>query len=190
MDKAVNFFNDMQAKNIKPDTHAYTIIIDNYRRLEQMEDALNFYELMLKNEFKPNNYTYASLITGLGVDYKIDKAEALLNEMITSTKREDLGEGPFNAMMSNYCARNLPEKAVEIFQKMKNNWVIPDVYTYNILIAGFIGIRDKRNATIYVSELKRSNLTATSKSLSLMREVHNMIHNPIIYSQRLQKKYE
>ncbi|CAG8702965.1 13009_t:CDS:2, partial [Funneliformis mosseae] len=80
---AVELFEEMKRRDIKPSIVTYTILIDGFALKGQVDEAVEYFERMKQDSINPNIYTYTSLIKAWIQVRRIDKVKEVYNEMIS-----------------------------------------------------------------------------------------------------------
>ncbi|CAG8685220.1 15476_t:CDS:2, partial [Funneliformis caledonium] len=80
---AVELFEEMKRREIKPSIVTYTILIDGFALKGQVDEAVEYFERMKQDSINPNIYTYTSLIKAWIQVRRIDKVKEVYNEMIS-----------------------------------------------------------------------------------------------------------
>ncbi|CAI2176788.1 16713_t:CDS:2 [Funneliformis geosporum] len=80
---AVELFEEMNRREIKPSIVTYTILIDGFALKGRADEAVEYFERMKKDSIEPNIYTYTSLIKAWVQVRRIDKVKEVYNEMVS-----------------------------------------------------------------------------------------------------------
>ncbi|XP_038899857.1 pentatricopeptide repeat-containing protein At3g22470, mitochondrial-like [Benincasa hispida] len=155
--------------NCKPDVISYSIIIDGLCKDRQEDKARELFEEMKAQGMVPDVISYNSLIHGFCRSGKWEEAKFLFNEMVDQGVRPNLVT--FSVLIDMFCKagkvikakellemmiqRGKLEAASELFEKLSQEGLQPDVVTYNIMIHGFCKKRqvDKSNKSEEVVQL-------------------------------------
>uniref|UniRef100_A0A7N0UEK2 Pentatricopeptide repeat-containing protein n=1 Tax=Kalanchoe fedtschenkoi TaxID=63787 RepID=A0A7N0UEK2_KALFE len=113
----------------KPDVLCYNLLIDAYgQKASSVKRAEATYFEVLGSGIVPSEDTYALLIKAFCTALQLDKAEAVFAEMRRT------GATVYNAYIDGLVKGGNPEKAIEIYHRMKRDRCQPTPETYTMLI--------------------------------------------------------
>ncbi|XVF61837.1 hypothetical protein PTKIN_Ptkin08bG0165700 [Pterospermum kingtungense] len=78
---ASTFWSEMKCKGVEPDVVCYTVLIDQYCRTNNLQDAIRIFDEMIDTGLEPDNVTYTALISGYCRRGYVEKAVTLVDEM-------------------------------------------------------------------------------------------------------------
>ncbi|OMO83596.1 hypothetical protein COLO4_22429 [Corchorus olitorius] len=78
---ASTFLSEMKHMGVKPDVVCYTVLIDQYCKTNNLQDAIRIFDEMIDSGLQPDNMTYTALISGYCKRGCVEKAVTLVNEM-------------------------------------------------------------------------------------------------------------
>jgi pentatricopeptide repeat protein len=83
MNLAIELFEEMKKREIKPSIVTYSILIDGFALKGQVDKAVEYFENLKKDSIEPNAFTYTSLIKAWVQVNNKDNAKNVYNEMIS-----------------------------------------------------------------------------------------------------------
>ncbi|XP_019453377.1 PREDICTED: pentatricopeptide repeat-containing protein At1g76280 [Lupinus angustifolius] len=128
---ARRLISQMQNLGLQPSSHTYDAIVKVVVS-QSYKDGMAVLKKMHQKNLKPFDSTLATLSVSCSRALQLDLAEALLNRI-----SECLYPHPYNALLEACDATNQPERAVQVFAKMKQKKLLPDIRTYELLFTLF-----------------------------------------------------
>lgn len=137
--KALDLLREMVEIGIQPTKNTYNIILNGFFRAGQVRHGWEFFLQMKKRGkkdciFQPDVVTYTTVVHGLGLNGKLDRARQLFDEMT------EKGCSPtvvtYNALIQVACKKGHVEDAVKMFDEMPIKGCEANVVTYTVLIKG------------------------------------------------------
>ncbi|XP_017430146.1 pentatricopeptide repeat-containing protein At1g76280 isoform X2 [Vigna angularis] len=122
----------MENLGLQPSCHTYNGIIKAAVSHGNVGDAIGVLKKMQQKNLKPNDSTLATLSITCSKALQLDLAEAFLNQI-----SECLYPHPYNALLASCDELNQPERAVQVFAKMKQKKVLPNIRTCELLFSLF-----------------------------------------------------
>ncbi|XP_014504630.1 pentatricopeptide repeat-containing protein At1g76280 isoform X2 [Vigna radiata var. radiata] len=122
----------MENLGLQPSCHTYNGIIKAAVSHGNVGDAIGVLKKMQQKKLKPNDSTLATLSITCSKALQLDLAEAFLNQI-----SECLYPHPYNALLASCDELNQPERAVQVFAKMKQKKVLPNIRTCELLFSLF-----------------------------------------------------
>ncbi|RIA93838.1 hypothetical protein C1645_873799 [Glomus cerebriforme] len=145
MSLAIELFEEMERREIKPSVVTYSILIDGFALNGQVDKAVEYFEKLKKDSIEPNIYTYTSLIKAWVQVYNIDKAKEVYNEMIS--KNIQPVSATLRAIQKLTSSSDIEQKAL-ITQPPKSQkeahywgtklWISKDIETVDRLFQSFV----------------------------------------------------
>ncbi|XP_030484876.2 pentatricopeptide repeat-containing protein At1g19720 [Cannabis sativa] len=174
-DVAMGLMKDMESFGIAPDVFTWTSMISGFAHNNRRGQALDLFREMLSAGVNPNAVTIASaasacaslrsLNKGLEVHAFAIKIGLLDNVLVGNSLVDmyskcgqleaaqevfdmikDKDVYSWNSMIGGYCQSGYCGKACELFMKMQESDVLPNVITWNIMISGYIQNGDEDQA--------------------------------------------
>ncbi|OAY72732.1 Pentatricopeptide repeat-containing protein, mitochondrial [Ananas comosus] len=129
------WMSDRRYFPISPGDAAYRLeLISKVHGLENAETYFNNLPQQLK-VYQP----YGALLRCYAEEKAVEKAEALFERM---KELNMVTSYAYSALMKLYCNMGQPDKVHSIFQSMEEKGVIPDVFSYDILIEAYASAAD------------------------------------------------
>ncbi|XP_057445914.1 pentatricopeptide repeat-containing protein At1g76280 isoform X2 [Lotus japonicus] len=122
----------MKILGVKPSSCTYDGIIQAASFQSNFRDGLGVLKIMQQENLKPLNSTLATLSVICSKALQLDLAESFLDRI-----SECLSPHPYNALLASCNVLNQPERAVQVFAKMKQIKLLPDIRTYELLFSLF-----------------------------------------------------
>ncbi|XP_016168078.1 pentatricopeptide repeat-containing protein At5g16640, mitochondrial-like [Arachis ipaensis] len=196
---ALDIYDKIVAKGFWFDEVIYGTLINGLYGL--LDDALDLYFNMLDRGISPDVVTYTSLIYGFCHVGQWKEARLLLNEIVV--KDIGLDVYTFNIIIDALCKEKMllqahilcdvmilrVDEAKNLFYMVIERGVVPDVWSYNILIKGYCKINKVDEAKNLMKDMFRKNIVpniVTYNSLvdglckagriSSVREIVNKMH--------------
>ncbi|XVE70076.1 hypothetical protein DITRI_Ditri10aG0042800 [Diplodiscus trichospermus] len=92
--EALDLFNNMKERGIKPDVITYTVLLKRHTernlRTDNLQDAIRIFDEMIDTGMEPDNVTYTALISGYFKRGNVEKAVTLVNEMSSRGIQPDI----------------------------------------------------------------------------------------------------
>ncbi|KAK1281998.1 Pentatricopeptide repeat-containing protein [Acorus calamus] len=128
----------LHKSSFQPDVMCYNLLIDAYGHKGQFKKAESLYLKLVEARCIPTEDTYALLIRAFCTSGLIEKAGAVFAEMrkygIPRKHTFYPGAIVYNAYIDGLMKGQNNQKAVEVFQRMKNDQCQPNADTYTLLI--------------------------------------------------------
>ncbi|CAI9091065.1 OLC1v1025986C1 [Oldenlandia corymbosa var. corymbosa] len=130
--KARWVFDNLILRGMSPDVVIYTIMLDGYCKQYQLDEACVLFEDMKRRGITPDVVTYAVLFKGCSrCDSRKDfHSRILWAEMKVKGRKADVI--CYNVLIKS----NNMQVALELFEEMIDNGLVPDVVTYDTLLYG------------------------------------------------------
>ena len=125
---------EMVERGINPDTVSYTILIDGFSKLGDVEKAVGFLNKMRKDGVQPNLVTYTAIMLGFCKRGKLEEAFSIFKMV------DDLGivvdEFMYATLINGLCRRGDFDRVFHLLDEMEKRGISPSTVTYNIVING------------------------------------------------------
>ncbi|KAJ4815134.1 Pentatricopeptide repeat (PPR) superfamily protein [Rhynchospora pubera] len=137
--KALDLLREMVETGIQPTKNTYNIILNGFFRAGQVRHGWEFFLQMKKRgkkdcKFEPDVVTYTTVVHGLGLNGKLDRAHQVFAEM--TEKGCSPTVATYNALIQVTCKKGNVEDAVKMFDEMLIKSCEANVVTYTVLIKG------------------------------------------------------
>ncbi|GLU04508.1 hypothetical protein SLE2022_216500 [Rubroshorea leprosula] len=172
---AMGLMKEMENFGITPDVFTWTSMISGLAQNGRTDQALNFFKEMILAGVRPNGITIASAISactslgGLNIGLEIHSLAVkmgIFNEVVVGNsltgmysrygeieaarkvfdRLKEKDEFTWNSMIGGYSQAGYCGKAYELFMKMLDSDVKPNVITWNAMIFGYIKNGDEDQA--------------------------------------------
>ncbi|TKY57582.1 Pentatricopeptide repeat-containing protein [Spatholobus suberectus] len=165
----------MENLGLQPSSHTYDGIIKAVVSHRSFGDAIGVLKKMQQKNLKPYDSTLATLSIICSKALQLDLAEALLNQI-----SECLYPHPYNALLASCNALNQPERAVQVFAKMKQKKVLPNIRTCELLFSLFGVVNapyEDSNMLSQVDAAKRINAIEKDMAKNGLQHSHLSMKN-------------
>ncbi|KAI9073021.1 hypothetical protein K1719_045000 [Acacia pycnantha] len=125
-------YNRMLFEGLSSDTFTYNIVMYAKYRLGKLDQFNRLLDEMGRNGFSPDFRTYNILLHVLGKGDKPLAALKLFNHM------RETDVVAYTVMITGYVMAGELEKAQEMFNEMISKEQVPNMYTYNSMIRGYL----------------------------------------------------
>jgi pentatricopeptide repeat protein len=157
--KALDLLREMVETGIRPTKTTYNIILNGFFRANQVRHGWDFFLQMKKRgkkdrTFQPDVVTYTTVVHGLGLNGKLDRAREMFDEM---TKEGCLPTvATYNALMQVTCKKGNVDDAVKMFDEMPIKGCQSNVVTYTVLIKGLCHAEKMDHAMELFEKMKQA----------------------------------
>uniref|UniRef100_A0A7S1TGE3 Pentacotripeptide-repeat region of PRORP domain-containing protein n=1 Tax=Compsopogon caeruleus TaxID=31354 RepID=A0A7S1TGE3_9RHOD len=155
LEEALAIFKEMNERGIEPNVVTYSTLIDICGQRGDVRICFEVFSSMRKAGVRPNILTYGSLIHSCARNGYLDAAEGLLDKL---ESRELASVQCYTSMIHGFTKFNKLNKAFEIFQRMCERGISPNIRTYTVLIDGAAKAGDVNLAFQLFSSLRRAGL--------------------------------
>merc|ERR1719487_613039 len=139
--KAIEVFREMKAGGKHRNTILYTTLIKGYGQNRDLASSLALFEEMKAEGVACNTITYNSIIDVCVKCGDIRAAEGLMTQMMQTNEIEpDLIT--FSTLLKGYCQQNEVDKALHVFENIKQRGLKQDELVYNTLMDGCVKVND------------------------------------------------
>lgn len=176
-EKAFKLYNQMKKRGIKVTPATYTGLFNAYANAaphesDTLERVNHLRELLLEKNYEPNAINYNAMIKAYGRCGDVMNAFCLVDEMIT--KQFSLKPDTFSFLLQA-CITDKEagfRHALFVWRKMKQKFVIPDIYVYNLLLrcTRDCGLGDEAVAKDAIEKLIGSSLPELHESIKVNNE--------------------
>jgi pentatricopeptide repeat protein len=151
LDKAFDVFRNMQSNGLAVDSIVYNTIMDGATRHNRMDLVDQVLEDMQTHNIKPSNFTLGILMKMYGRRHQLDKAFQVLEDL---PKRYGLQvNSQVRTCLMCACLSNHDlDRALQVFEEIKEAGPSVDMKAYTSLLAGFVRIGKLNEAVALVKE--------------------------------------
>eukprot|EP00210_Caulerpa_lentillifera_P000289 g282.t1 len=152
--KCRKIMEEMDRKAVRADVQTYSTLLKLCARSNLTKDAI-----ILLNEEKnvglyPNEFSYATVIDGISKDMNLSNEEVLaMSSEITRTMKSDGIKGnnhTYNSLLSVAIRLHDLNKAIHLFNEMKNLKIRPNSVTYGAMVKCYERLGDPSNRDAYL----------------------------------------
>ncbi|KAI9496124.1 hypothetical protein BDB00DRAFT_810596 [Zychaea mexicana] len=186
LNKAVTYVREMERRLISLDTYTYTIIINGYSKLSDMERAQKWFRRMKRNGIEPDVYTYTSLIDGYMRVADVASSEAMFRGMMLKGIRPTLVT--YNVLMHHSVRQLDVSTAVRFWSRLVDAGLQPDAYTFAIMMHGLGDEGRVDQAWRLYEEMKKENVDVNEVVATTLMGIH-VKHHDNSYAIELFRKF-
>ena len=152
IDKALSIFQQLQYSK-KFDVYSWSIIMTSFLENKQPLKVIEYFEILKLEEFEPNDVIYSTVIAACTDLQNISLAEKIYTELLL---KDIQSASVHNNMINLYGKCNQLDKAISIFEKLRNNNKA-DIYTWNIILSSLAKNNDLKQVIEMYNQMKISN---------------------------------
>ncbi|KAL9229167.1 hypothetical protein vseg_004663 [Gypsophila vaccaria] len=174
-DAAIGLMRKMRSSGTCPDVFTWTSLVSGLAQQNRVVEALELFREMLSVNVQPNGVTIASAVSACASTKSLEKGKALHSAAVKLGVSDDCLVGnalvdmyskcgelemarkvfdmvrekdvyTWNSMMGGYSQSGYCGKAHELFLRMMESEVAPNVVTWNVMISGYIQNGDEDQA--------------------------------------------
>ncbi|PKC66235.1 TPR-like protein [Rhizophagus irregularis] len=166
-------FEDMKARNLKPDIYSYVPLIHQLAQHERVDEALKLIEEVKEQKVHLNTVAYNVFIKVYIMASKYEQTDQIIGDMLKQNTEPNT-RGKKGARL--------------LFREMQRFGLSPDVYTYTSLINAYVKASDINKAEKIFSEMKKAGIEpsittynvlmsyyAKKKDIKKLRQIFNEI---------------
>ncbi|XP_002963945.2 pentatricopeptide repeat-containing protein At1g09900 [Selaginella moellendorffii] len=197
-DEARDFLQEMADSGYNPDVVTYTVLINSLRRDGNFRAAVDvFDEMVSKGGCVPDRASYMPLLIGLCKEGCVQLVQEFLEKhrarldlgsffhnllISTLSKHGKLDDARkvfrelaspelvhFNSFMSALCQRKLISEAFQVYEQLQKKGLVPDTYTYTILIGGLCDVGRTDQALSLKDTMIQNNCKPDSVTYGILR---------------------
>ncbi|KAF4350007.1 hypothetical protein F8388_017585 [Cannabis sativa] len=161
------------------DTDCFNALLRALCQQKSMTDARNVYH-SLKHSFRPNLQTFNILLSGWKSS---DEAEGFFEEMKLMGVKPDIVS--YNCLIDVYCKAREIDKAYKVVEKMREEDIMPDVFTHTSIIGGLGLVGQPDKARDRLGEAYSLMDEMASKGLSPNATTYNLLFRVFYWSNDL-----
>ncbi|WOK99044.1 pentatricopeptide repeat-containing protein [Canna indica] len=138
--QAIEFFIYMVNRDFSPDNYSYAGLLNGLCMLGRIDKAVDIYLSFVANNPNVDEYVHAVIITGLVKQKKYHMAIRLFRKALLQNYCLDVVS--YTIAITGLFRGGRFEEAESLFDQMKHSGVVPNTYTYNVMLYGFCKARD------------------------------------------------
>jgi len=150
-DKAMEVLETMRESGLPPDAIIFNTILDGCVQHGLLQRCDEIYAMMQERNLPPSNFTLTTLIKRYGREGNLDKAFELV-DTIPARYNFKVNVHVMTCLISASVVNRKIEKALDVFERMKQSGPAPDSKTYEKLVVGCIRCGDYSMACRIVEE--------------------------------------
>lgn len=166
---AVAILREMMSWGFKPDSPVFTVLLRICGRHKDMNTAFRLIQDLRTEGLLEGAVVSAVLIDSLGKQGYIGQAFDVMGELRASGQKP--GTATYNALL-NACVEFLPERVQDVWLQMKEDKILPNVVSYNIILKAFRGMGDPRPSEQIFRTLLNSGLSPDLVTLRALMRVN------------------
>ncbi|WCJ26010.1 Pentatricopeptide repeat (PPR) superfamily protein [Euphorbia peplus] len=160
LDMVDKSYRSLQKHEVWPNEFTFAIVLSAYGRLESVQCGRQVHCNVIKMGFQSSSFCKGALID----------MYAKCNSMNDCDKVFDLGVDldtvAWTSMIAGYVKAGLPEKALEVFNKMKRVGLEPDQVAFVTTINAYVGLGRLNDASYLFSQMRNPNVVAWNLMIS------------------------
>ncbi|WP_377158588.1 hypothetical protein ACFJIX_06530 [Roseateles sp. UC29_93] len=149
-DGAVQWFEKMLKKGIRPDVVTYSTLISAHERLADPKRAADWFEHMVNNGVEPNAVTYNALISAYAKAADPEGASDRVDQMVSDGIEPDIFT--YGALILAHARRADTQGAVRCFEHMLAQGIQPNARIYSTLISALEKGGDRRQVSRHLRD--------------------------------------
>jgi pentatricopeptide repeat protein len=157
------FYEQMISK-MKPDLIAITTLLRMFCECGHISDAMNVFNGMKSLNISPSDNTYAIILTGCADAKALTEGRKVHEHMIASKFVKN--RVVTNALIKMYSKCGCIDDAMNIFNNMGSEGLVPDDYTYSIILSGCAETRALASGKHVERHMAISGFKHTLKSMT------------------------
>jgi len=137
LNESNQFLNDMIVNNRKPNEYTLTYLLNNYIKLDHVEEVHNLFDIMERRYgVKANRVHFSVVINAYVKKQQMDLAEMTFNQMREKFIKPDLIS--FDILIRGYMALDDLEQAQRTYQRMIQFGIKPTKTHYNYYLENHV----------------------------------------------------
>ncbi|XP_020247833.1 putative pentatricopeptide repeat-containing protein At1g16830 [Asparagus officinalis] len=138
--KSLELYNDMVARGLKPDGYSYAAVLRSLCRLGCINNAVRFYHSIVAVTPDIDCFVHSAVLDGLVAEKKYHMAIKLFREALFRNYNLDVVS--YTTAIRGFYKAGRFEEAWSSFKQMKLLGILPNTYTYNVMLGGLCRTRD------------------------------------------------
>ncbi|PWA58577.1 Pentatricopeptide repeat-containing protein [Artemisia annua] len=153
MEEALNLYNNMIDRGIRPNTITFNVIIDGFGKIGDMGSVLNMYGKMLTFGCTPDVITFTSILDGHCRVGELHQGLKIWDEM----NRRNLYPNiyTFSILINSLCKESRFSEARDLLRQLKKRGdIVAKAFIYNPVIDGFCKAGNVDEANVIFKEME------------------------------------
>merc|ERR1719230_2091191 len=117
-----------------PSEHAYATVLKAYGHARALPDVWATWQDMLDRKVRPTEATFAAMVDACVANGAVDDAIRVFGEMKTQIPDFETPASSYHTLIRVLVQRKQQDKALEIYEDMRESKVQPNLATFNALI--------------------------------------------------------
>lgn len=192
-EKALELLDKMRNLDMKPNLFVYnaaiTAVAKASKRMNKGSETTagklyneihRLLQQMREDDIEPDGFSYSSAISCCGSEGMWEEAMALMNLMQQGGPKTQPNKVAYTAAITSCAKAKQTDKAIRLFQQMKDQGLSPDIVAYNALFAALrIGKRADEAFQLWDEMMGRSNQAESRKHKAIATTAYK-VHPDII----------
>merc|ERR1719238_482030 len=133
LERVWEVYEEMSKRNVEMSLITFNTILDACARTGRMEQLPKVMQDMKRHHVEPNIVTFSTILKGHCQSGDIPHAFSTLRDMKKSTDLKP-DEIMYNSLLDGCARNNLYDEAMELFEDMETEGVVPSNFTLSILV--------------------------------------------------------
>ncbi|CAG8648138.1 9488_t:CDS:1, partial [Rhizophagus irregularis] len=138
--EALRSFEDMKARNLKPDIYSYVPLIHQLAQHERVDEALKLIEEVKEQKVHLNTVAYNVFIKVYIMASKYEQTDQIIGDMLKQNTEPNTRT--FSQLFNAYAKAGNADLALQIIKKMSDMNIQPNEYIYCLMIEMFSNLSD------------------------------------------------
>ncbi|KAF5940734.1 hypothetical protein HYC85_021901 [Camellia sinensis] len=156
-DIALRLIGKLHFLGIQVDIYTFSIVINCYCRLNQVDFGFSLLGTLFKRGYTPNVTTFKTLLNGLILDDKTPEAVELFKKLMR-TREIEPGVVMYGTIVNGLCRTGNTIRAVSLLRIMEKGSCKPDTVVYNTIIDSLCKDRMVDDATKLFSKMDEKGI--------------------------------
>ncbi|KAF7131868.1 hypothetical protein RHSIM_Rhsim09G0070400 [Rhododendron simsii] len=178
VDRALQIFRDIGARECCADVVAYNIIINGLSKAGRVLEAHGILNEMQEKGLIPSVVTYNTLIDGLCKNGDIDQAKLCFSTMVRKEREPNVFT--YTTMINGLCNEGRPNEALELWTEMRELGRAPNRITFMTLVHGLCKCARPDDALLYFQEMEEKGMTPDTYVYVALIEALLSSSNPLM----------
>lgn len=145
--------SQFENSGLKPDSVFFNAIINAFSEAEKIDEAIKIFWKMKQSGCKPTTSTFNTLIKGYGIIGKPEESNLLL-DMMSQEENARPNQQTYNILIKAWCEKQNLIEAWNVYHKMCESGIQPDVVTYNTIARAYTKNGETRRAEELILEMQ------------------------------------
>ncbi|KAG6527911.1 pentatricopeptide repeat-containing protein At5g25630-like [Zingiber officinale] len=148
-----SLLSQFENSGLKPDSVFFNAIINAFSEAEKIDEAIKIFWKMKQSGCKPTTSTFNTLIKGYGIIGKPEESNLLL-DMMSQEENTRPNQQTYNILIKAWCEKKNLIEAWNVYHKMCESGIQPDVVTYNTIARAYTKNGETRRAEVLILEMQ------------------------------------